>query len=156
MYPPLDARDGLYTRDARAHGAALTFRVGLTGSYKPSKEHAQDAARTFALLVPETQEAPEEADAQEPMDHDEMEMLTSTGAEREEEYNPRKLEKFALSTALESLMDAQFLRVLQLRLQYGVGWAGAELLFAEAERSQTPTEKLQARMKKVRGCRYSS
>lgn len=47
-----------------------------------------------------------------------------------------RFDRFSLSNALESLMDHSLLKVIQLRLEYGLGWAGAECMFSETERSQ--------------------
>ena len=48
-----------------------------------------------------------------------------------EPIDPGRFERFSLSTSLNSALNDMFLPVLQLRLKYGIGWAGAELLHAE-------------------------
>src|ERR1700722_12157151 len=48
-YPPIGA-DGTYTMDAVRHGAGPRFKVGLGGGYKPGKEEAVIAARTFGWI----------------------------------------------------------------------------------------------------------
>lgn len=56
---------------------------------------------------------------------------------------------FSLSESLELLFQERFLQTVQLRLCYGIGWAGAELLIARAERAQQRPEMMYDRILQV-------
>ncbi|KAF8889407.1 hypothetical protein CPB84DRAFT_1826578 [Gymnopilus junonius] len=60
--------------------------------------------------------------------------------EEEEVVDPGRFDRFSLSNSLESLMDQSFLKIVQLRRFFGLGWAGAELLNSEVEKSQQTPE----------------
>lgn len=44
--------------------------------------------------------------------------------------------RMSLSASLESLLDQQLLRLLQLRRRFNLGWAGAEELLWQTETAQ--------------------
>lgn len=134
-------------------GRGLKFKVGLSGGYKPSVAVAKEATRKFGTLgtdPEEEMEAQRKADAEAAllasrMDHspstsdDEFEPgpeLEDEEPEEEEDEDPGRFERFALSGSLEGLMDGSFLRTVQLRRRFGLGWAGAEALGGEVERRQ--------------------
>lgn len=149
VYPPLSG-DGTYTQAAQRFGAALTFKVGLTLKYKPGKEFAKEAGRTFGLI---TQDAEDELRIQaekaalETFDFDyESEHFGEPvppvvqAQPEDEDEDEGRFDRFSLSSALESLMDQAFLKVVQLRRKFKLGWAGAELLFSEMEKTQRKPE----------------
>lgn len=153
-YPPLNA-EGALTRDAAARGTALQFKVGLTRKYKPSKEHALEAKRTYGLVEEDPDEvgwtAAEEVvltvDGGLPMDN----LVPEEEAEEEDE-DEGGLDSFSLSSSLEGLLDHSLVRVIQTRVKYGLGWAGAEILVAESERLQQTTDDVFSQNRKV--CSY--
>ena len=72
---------------------------------------------------------------------DEDETTADTSAitadeEPEQQVDPDRFDKFSLSSSLDSLMDQSFLKLVQIRRKFGLGWAGAELLHSESEKSQ--------------------
>lgn len=153
-YPPF-APDGTYSKDAMARGTQLQFKVGLTKRYKPGKEHALEAKRTFGLV--DDEEPGPSWNSNEPalmaIDSEgntisEIDPLQGEEEEEEEEDDGR-FDSFSLSSSLESLLDHSLIRVIQNRLKYGLGWAGAETLLHESERLQQTPEVVYAQSKKV-------
>jgi len=141
MYPPIDA-GGNYDVSAQRSGTALTFKVGLTQRYKPGKEYAKDAGRTFGLIIQDAEdELSKTAATMEGPDFYEDEASLEAGqtlptpAEEIVEDDGR-MDRFSLSGSLESLLDQALLKVIQLRKKFSLGWAGAEVLYMEMERSQ--------------------
>jgi ubiquitin-conjugating enzyme E2 Q len=137
------------------HVAKITFQVGLTGAYKPEKVAAKDAARTFTLVVKNARTSEPEVDPFEPLDDDAgLDDADAAGRDREEEEEPEPepgaFRRFALSAVLEKLMDDVFLSALQLRVQFGLGWAGAEALLSATQRTQQRPEELFEQMRVVR------
>jgi ubiquitin-conjugating enzyme E2 Q len=128
---PIIRSDGIFLEDFQRLGATLSFRVGLTKTYKPSKEHAVEEGRTFALVNDTVQDGTPIRDAAE-----ECEDMFEGGETEDEEA----LEKFSLSSSLESLLDNSLLKVVQLRRKFGLGWAGAETLLSKVEGLQTSPE----------------
>lgn len=152
-YPPL-APDGTYSRDAITRGTHLQFKVGLTKRYKPGKEHALEAKRNFGLVEEEKahvwnalNEGPVMNIETEGFQMDD-EVLQDETMEDEEDDDGR-FDKFSLSSSLESLLDHSLLRVVQFRLKYGLGWAGAETLLAETERLQQTADTVLDTFRKV-------
>lgn len=145
VYPPSDS-------DA----TKLKFHVGLSGIHKPSKEHAKDACRNFSLITNDAEDelrlAREKAAAEAAMMNDfEMDEedsdadpnpATKPEIEEEEEDVPDRFDKFSLSGSLDSLMNHQFAKLVNMRRKYGLGWAGAERLLSEAEKSQKPEQEV--------------
>lgn len=142
---PIVNPDGTYTRTAVARGAVPHFRVGLTPGYKPTKEDAAELLRKFGLK--DDYDASAEVDAntgqqQEPEDGIEEEQPTDLDFEMGDEQTSTEetasqgFRPFSLSSSLESLLNGHFLPLLQLRIKYGLGWAGAELLRSEIETTQ--------------------
>ena len=60
--------------------------------------------------------------------------------EESEEEKKLRFDRFSLSSSLETLIDQAFLKVVQLRRKFGLGWAGAELLHSETEKAQSKSE----------------
>lgn len=162
-YPVLKP-DGTYQEDAVRHGATLVFKVGLSPRYKPSKEHTAELVRNFGLVVTEEDEVKAtdvgaedlfDEDPSIPYDEDGMPIvedpLLAAAAQREveEQNDPGRFERFSLSASLESLLENRFLRVLQLRIKFRLGWAGAETLLAEVESSQRGADVLYPQLKKA-------
>lgn len=148
-YPPLKP-DGTYSQDAILRGTNLQFNVGLTRNYKPSKEHALDAKRSFGLVdQPNTGWTPDEpaisvidSDGCQPEDDVPQE-------EEEEEEDEGRFDTFSLSNSLESLLNHSLVRVIHMRLKYNLGWAGAETLVAETEKLQRTPDDVLATSRKV-------
>ncbi|KZT30052.1 hypothetical protein NEOLEDRAFT_302770 [Neolentinus lepideus HHB14362 ss-1] len=140
VYPPLNT-EGLCRPPLKA--GELTLRVGLTRKYKPSKQHAQDAVRKFALITSD-EDSDEDVDSNG-VENDKEEALegqplpVSADVDMEEE-DEGKFDQFSLSESLDSLLNQTLLRLIPLRLKFGLGWAGAESLLAEAERLQRKPE----------------
>ncbi|KAJ6632300.1 hypothetical protein B0H10DRAFT_1865630 [Mycena sp. CBHHK59/15] len=132
--------------------AALRFQVGVCARYKPDRAAAVEAGRTFGLVgrdaEDEVREARERALREreaalagwEDEDADgDASFAYAEGAAEEEEEEERdegRFERFSLSSSLESLLNAQLVKLVWVRRTYGVGWAGAELMYAEVERDQ--------------------
>lgn len=138
-YPSLEP-DGEYRREAKNAGLDLSFNVGLCQRYKPSKDQALELVRKHGLKAVRepTQQSPEFLD-----EHYEDDFLTEQVPTPEpEEMDFGHLERFGLSTSLESVLQNLFLPVLRLRLKYQLGWAGAETLLADVETLQQSPEVL--------------
>lgn len=117
----------------------LQFRVGLTSHYKPSKEYVTQ-------IYSDVQSGANGNDHQASMGT----RASSEPTEQEgTEDNPSHFH-FSLSTSLEPLLQDRFLKALQLRLEYKIGWAGAELLAAECVKRQARPEHLVEDMLQVR------
>ncbi|KAF7329967.1 UBIQUITIN-CONJUGAT-2 domain-containing protein [Mycena kentingensis (nom. inval.)] len=129
-YPPLTPQ-GEYARK----GMSMRFQVGVCGRYKPSREHAVEAGRTFGLLGKDAEDEwgddmPEDATLDEfDIGYPEMEP-------EEEVDDETRFERFSLSSSLEALLEAQLVKLIVLRRKYKVGWAGAEVMHAFVEREQ--------------------
>ena len=143
----------------------MRFGVGLTGRYKPGKEHALEAKRTFGLV---DEQAPQPPSNKEELPAVDVYGLDDTGdAEREEgaeevdgeeeegEEDEGRFDSFSLSNSLESLLDQSLVRVIQTRIKYGLGWAGAETLVAETERLQRTADDVLRANRKVRSYLYA-
>ena len=146
LYPVLE-NDVSYTSSAQRLAVSLGFKVGLSQRYKPGAEQALEVVRKHGLI---THEAEDEVRMQadwaamqqrsERSDSDDLNEDESTPAEaapvEDELVDEGRFDGFSLSSSLESLMDQSFLKIVQLRRKFGLGWAGAELLHSEIEISQ--------------------
>ncbi|KAF8880314.1 hypothetical protein BD779DRAFT_1549574 [Infundibulicybe gibba] len=142
VYPPVGP-DGNYSSSAKASGSRLDFKVGLTERYKPGNEHAQDVGRTFGLIINDAEDElriREEAKAKAQFDWDVDPFAEAypldEAQEIETENDDGRFDKFSLSSSLESLLDQSFLKIIQLRREFGIGWAGGEVLLSESEKTQ--------------------
>ncbi|KAI0350812.1 hypothetical protein OH77DRAFT_1570284 [Trametes cingulata] len=150
VYPVLQP-DGTFTPTATARSAALHFRIGLSNDYKPSREEAVEMLRRFGLQEeyganPNGPQNHEHIDQEGLQDDSEVEDLPPDNLEFEvpEEEQPavdsaktiQGFRPFSLSSSLESLLNDHFLHILQLRIRYGLGWAGAEVLRSVVETTQ--------------------
>lgn len=141
---PIVQPDATYSPAAHVHGAIPQFRVGLTTNYKPTPEDATETVRKYGLKEEYDAEPQETEPIEElPLDsyYDDYEDLDATPppVEEEKEEEPEiAFRSFSLSSSLESLLNSHFLRIVQFRLQYDLGWAGAETLRWQVELSQQP------------------
>ena len=134
-YPILDS-DGEYRREAKNAGVDLSFNVGLCQRYKPSKDQALELVRKHGLkTLEEPIQQPSELLGTDDEDEDDFQQERVPTPEPEE-IDPGHLERFSLSTSLESVLQNLFLPILRLRLKYNLGWAGAETLLADVETLQ--------------------
>lgn len=145
-YPAIGP-DGMLSPMAQQSGTALNFKVGLTPRYKPGQEFAKEAVRTFGLIINDTEDKlriqAEKATALESFDYDNETDTSGEPASQGEttiEEDEGRFDRFSLSSSLESLLDHALLKVLQIRRQFGLRWAGAEVLFGEVERTQMKAE----------------
>jgi ubiquitin-conjugating enzyme E2 Q len=128
----------------------LQFKVGLTRKYKPGKEHALEVKRTYGLVDEEPQGwSAEEALPTIDADGFPVEEIPQED-EEEDDDDEGRFDSFSLSSSLESLLDHSLVRVIQMRVKYGLGWAGAETLVAETERLQQTADDILAISRKVR------
>ncbi|KAF8881664.1 hypothetical protein CPB84DRAFT_1817227 [Gymnopilus junonius] len=149
LYPVLE-QDVSYSSAAQRLGVSLSFKVGLSEKYKPGNQQVQEVVRKHGLILQDAEDelriqaeiAAQKAkqyefdadwDEDEPMQEPEV-------VEEEEVVDPGRFDRFSLSNSLESLMDQSFLKIVQLRRFFGLGWAGAELLNSEVEKSQQTPE----------------
>ncbi|TFK43105.1 hypothetical protein BDQ12DRAFT_165045 [Crucibulum laeve] len=147
VYPALES-DGTYTLAASRLSSSLSFKVGLCRRYKPGKEYVEEVARKHGLIIQDAEDearlAAEKAAAQaqlfvewpEDEEFDPAQMEVVPEGEEEEGEGEERFERFSLSSSLEGLMDHSFLKVLQLRRKFDLGWAGAEVLHSEVEKCQ--------------------
>ena len=147
LYPVLE-NDVSYTSSAQRLGVSLAFKVGLSQRYKPGTEQALEMVRKHGLIIHDVEddlriqtelaahaqrfEWSDDLNEDEPMEP----MPAEAPPEEEEVVDEGRFDGFSLSTSLESLMDQSFLKIVQLRRKFGLGWAGAELLHSEIEISQ--------------------
>lgn len=154
VYPVL-LQDGTIN-PAAVNLSNLVFKVGLTPRYKPDKQLLVELSRSFGL---DEQKAPTERTPDrsahledspykcDDMPSDETEEQNETEEEDEEEEKvPEESFGFSLSSSLEALMNDRFLAILQIRLKFGLGWAGAEAGLSRSQRSQRRVEDV------VHGC----
>jgi ubiquitin-conjugating enzyme E2 Q len=99
------------------------------------------------------QEARMQVDSEEdPAPDDSVEELVSEEEEEEdvvEPDDPDRFDRFSLSNSLETLMDSSFLKLVQLRKQFGLGWAGAELLNSMVEKNQVTPQAVYEKKEKA-------
>lgn len=155
---PVIGPDGTLNYVAQQFGTTLSFKVGLTPRYKPGTEFAKDAARTFGLITKDAEDElrlqAEKTVVLDPLDYDPEadpfgEPAPSEQIVEEPEEEEGRFDGFSLSSSLESLLDQALLKVIQIRRQFGLGWAGAEVLFAEVERTQMKAVDIYNRHKQV-------
>lgn len=147
-YPPLKS-DGTYSQDAVARGTSLQFKVGVTRRYKPGKEHALEARRNFGL-VDEVHQAWFAEEHVIPVSDGDGRPLLDEASPEDEDDEDECFDTFSLSNSLENLLNHSLVRLIQIRLKYGLGWAGAETLVAEMERLQQIADDVLATSRKVR------
>lgn len=159
LYPVLES-DASYSAAAQRLGVGLTFKVGLSKSYKPGNEHVQEVVRKHGLII---QDAEDELRIQAEIaaqrakmydwdaeNEDDEPMQPDVVVEEEPEVDDSgQFDRFSLSSSLESLMDQSFLKIVKLRRKFSLGWAGAEFLDAEVEKSQWKEEDIFAAKEKV-------
>ncbi|CAK5263224.1 unnamed protein product [Mycena citricolor] len=127
----------------------LRFQLGICNRYKPSREHAVEANRTFGLLGKDAEDELREAreaalrareaalyDDPDAYIEDDSAFLDPGPEEEPDDDDDGRFERFSLSSSLESLLDAQFVKLIAIRRKYGVGWGGAEMMFGYVEREQ--------------------
>ncbi|KAF8151436.1 hypothetical protein B0H34DRAFT_727589 [Crassisporium funariophilum] len=152
LYPVLEP-DASYTSGAQRLGVGVTFKVGLSHKYKPGTEQAQEVVRKHGLILQDAEDElriqAESAAQQQKMydweeEYNEDEPMGDAVQEEEveEEVDEGRFDRFSLSSSLESLMDQSFLRIVQIRRKFNLGWAGAEFLHNEVEKSQLPDEQI--------------
>ncbi|KAJ7579700.1 hypothetical protein C8J56DRAFT_963387, partial [Mycena floridula] len=140
---PLLKPDGTLVSAAQSSGVQLSFKVGLSGQYKPSKENAQEACRNFGLIGEDAEDIlrqqAEKAAAEQAMfdDPDASGIIEDVPEEDDDEG---RFDRFSLSGSLESLLNQVFLKVVHIRRTYGLGWAGAELVYSLMEKHQQSSE----------------
>jgi ubiquitin-conjugating enzyme E2 Q len=147
IYPILQ-RDGTFTAEATRKGVALKFHVGVSPSTKPSQSQAQIAIRSFRLLDEERIDSPQP----EIEDGWSMEPVAPV---IEEPPEPGSFKRFALSHSLEALLEQQFLSVLRLRIQFKIGWAGAELMHHHIQKVQVAPDVVFAHLQRVSALKSS-
>lgn len=122
--------------------AKIRFNVGLSDG-KPSREVVEAITRDFGLkedeqYVPDPEPEAPEYDEDDPDTWDIPEREPTP--ELEPTNEPGRFDKFSLSTSLNSLLNDSLIPLIQLRLRFGIGWAGAEVLFAEQTEKQISAE----------------
>lgn len=145
-YPPLTPM-GEHARQ----GMRLRFQVGVCGRYKPDRAAAVEAGRTFGLVGKDAEDELREAKERERRAREQAALGWGDGDDslgdaiegeatplevEVEEEDEGRFERFSLSTSLESLLEAQLVKLIWVRRTYGVGWAGAELMYMHVEREQ--------------------
>ena len=158
LYPILNS-DGTYAPSAKQLQANLTFKVGLSGRYKPGKEQAQDVVRKHGLIqndaedelrIQEEKAAQEKAMAEFWDGEADGEIPEEEEPPKEEEpEDPGRFDRFSLTSSLESLFQQSFLELVKFRRQFGIGWAGAEILLSEIEKTQGSVEDVYKALSKV-------
>ncbi|TBU25270.1 hypothetical protein BD311DRAFT_764945 [Dichomitus squalens] len=140
---PVVQQDATYTDAAHFLGSVPHFRLGLTPGYKPTPDEAAETLRRYGFK--EGYDAHPADPVEEPLydDYDEEVYDADTDSNENQDDAPEEDEEplvgfqpFSLSSSLESLLNGHFLRILQLRIRYELGWAGAETLWWEVETSQ--------------------
>lgn len=157
VYPIL-LNTGKLSPELSSLGHRPQFKAGLCKRYKPSKSDVLDLARNFGLKEKKPIEVPREpaipadfnVEDEEPDDYDSFDFHAEyrRAIELEEEKaanNATRKEdqgfiEFSLSSSLNDLLNDCFLDILQYRLQYGFGWAGAEMLVNMIQKRQQSAE----------------
>ncbi|KAG8830025.1 hypothetical protein FRC17_005567 [Serendipita sp. 399] len=136
-YPPLSE-----TGQVASGFAKIRFHVGLSDG-KPSRDVVEATTRDYGLkederFVPEPEPAPPEFDEDDPDTWDIQEKEPTP--ELEPVHEPGRFDKFSLSTSLNSLLNDSLIPLIQLRVKFGIGWAGAEMLLAHHTEKQISPE----------------
>ena len=145
---PIVQPDATYNQTAHTYGAIPQFRVGLTNGYKPSSEDAAEMVRKFGLKEEYDEKPTDPEEEPEPVfdDDNDEEMDLEDDLLPPEDEPVEELEvafrPFSLSASLESLLNGHFMRILRFRIQYRLGWAGAETLLWTMENSQQSFEEI--------------
>ncbi|KAF8129886.1 hypothetical protein EV363DRAFT_1432403 [Boletus edulis] len=140
VYPVLQ-QDGTHTQNYLRTGSTLKYKVGFTQNYKPSGNNAAGAFREFFLR---DMDKDKKEDANDATSGSDMLDLAS-------DPDPGMFRRMSLSTPLESLLDQQLFRLLQLRRRFSLGWAGAEELLWQSEIAQAdPATVLQQKKKEIK------
>jgi len=143
LYPVFEC-DASYTPIAQRLGVCLNFKVGLCEGYKPARDQVQEIIRKHGLV---TLEAEDELRIQAERSAQQTKLSAEGETEGDDEdvmvtaeectlVDPNRFDRFSLSNSLESLLDQSFLKLVQIRRKYGLGWAGAEVLHSESEKLQ--------------------
>jgi ubiquitin-conjugating enzyme E2 Q len=151
LYPVLDS-NATYTPAARRLAVSLNFKVGLSERYKPGTEQVREVIRKHGLIVKDAEDELELLAAQQPTlewGSDQEDNPDSTPVVEGEVVDRNRFDRFSLSSSLESLMDQSFLKLVQIRRRFGLGWAGAELLHTESEKVQMKEVDVLALRRKV-------
>ena len=156
VYPAVKS-DGMLTHTAIARGVMPHFRIGLTSRYKPTADDAAEVLRRFGLQegygLDDEDRASE--DVQDDIFYNDDDFAPDEPEPEAEENNSPDsrttpdFRPFSLSSSLESLLDGHFMQILRLRIEHGLGWAGAEFLRWEIEASQKPAEEILAKRSEV-------
>jgi ubiquitin-conjugating enzyme E2 Q len=130
--------------------AKIRFNVGLSDG-KPAREIVEAITRDFGLkedeaYVPEPEPEVPEYDEDDPDTWELPEKEKEPTPELEPTNEPGRFDKFSLSTSLNSLLNDSLIPLIQLRLKFGIGWAGAEVLFAEQTEKQISSEQAYSHM----------
>ncbi|KAG8837202.1 hypothetical protein FRC18_009828 [Serendipita sp. 400] len=136
-YPPLSE-----TGQVLSGFAKIRFHVGLSDG-KPSREVVEATTRDYGLkedekYVPEPEPVVPEFDENDPDTWDIQEKEATP--ELEPSHDPGRFDKFSLSTSLNSLLNDSLISLIQLRVRFGIGWAGAEMLLAHHREKQISPE----------------
>ncbi|KAJ6550837.1 hypothetical protein DFH09DRAFT_1039150 [Mycena vulgaris] len=158
-YPPLTP-GGEYVKP----GMKLRFQVGVCARYKPGRAAAMEAARTFGLVGKDAEDEMREAKERERRAREAAALEWGEGGEdsfgefpefetveeeEEAEEDEERFERFSLSSSLEGLLDTQLVKLVWIRRTYGVGWAGAEVMYSHVEREQRAYDEVWAAYKQA-------
>ncbi|KAJ6489722.1 hypothetical protein DFH09DRAFT_1377449 [Mycena vulgaris] len=158
-YPPLTP-GGEYVKP----GMKLRFQVGVCARYKPGRAAAMEAARTFGLVGKDAEDEMREAKERERRAREAAALEWGEGGEdsfgefpefetveeeAEAEEDEERFERFSLSSSLEGLLDTQLVKLVWIRRTYGVGWAGAEVMYSHVEREQRAYDEVWAAYKQA-------
>lgn len=121
-------------------GALLRFKLGLSLNYKPSTNEASAAFRHFDISRPSQEDRTPNPDEQQ-----------AIWMENEPRVSVAGFRRMSLSSSLESLLDKYFVRLLQLRKTFNLGWASAEELLWKSEIAQDDPVNVFPVNKEVRG-----
>lgn len=131
-------------------GEGVNFKVGLSGRYKPTRINIVEARRNFGLVEKTDDAADIKGKKRQSFSPDEDISLEPEDPEDDPiESDPGRFNPFALSATLESLMDARFFSVVRVRIQFSLGWAGAEECVSISEKEQMRVEDVYQRDKYV-------
>jgi ubiquitin-conjugating enzyme E2 Q len=140
-------------------GAVVSFKVGLTQRYKPSKKHAVILVKIFGLVVLEEtvfhmsvhEAMPQDLEnAKDDFDDPSSDKIQlPTAVDKQIEGNDAgRFEGFSLSVSLESLLENRFIHILQLRIKFKLcsytysklSSAGTQLVLYSVDVGRGPTQ----------------
>ena len=149
LYPVLEP-NATYTPAAKRLAVNLNFKVGLSERYKPGVDQVREVIRKHGLIMKDAEDELELLAAQQPkLEWGSDQEEDSAPVVEEEVIDRNRFDRFSLSSSLESLMDQSFLKLVQIRRKFGLGWAGAELLHTESEKVQMKEDDVLASKLKV-------